>query len=447
MGPIDVAKSVSIFLEKLNIKKEDKILLSFSGGKDSLALLKAFSEINQEIEVVYLNHNLRKEEDLKKEEELNKYNAALFSKNLIIKRLEKDEVKSLSKRRGKGIEDAARVLRYQMLEEVMKEYSCKYIATAHTLSDLRETILIRLKRKEFIFSAIKYKNKNLIRPLLDLESSTIINYIKDLKPSFDKTNNDKRFLRNSIREDLKKEILNNNLFDKILASLLSYFMKLDKKREDEYKEIKRREIDNKINIEELKKFHILSRFKYYLNRLNLLDETKNIKRRELLRLDKGIKNDINFQGNFYKAIIKDKKLKFEKRSERELTFFYTLVDEPKKVLYYNTYILNTDKVDYNSKNIYFCDDLIKDFLIARSPLSADRIKTKEGFIKISKILKDQKIDKNDRAKAVILCDREQIIALILSHIKGRNRIAIPFKQMIELKKNRMYSIKEEKNGK
>ena len=204
------------FSEKIKslIGENSKVLVAFSGGCDSLALLALCTSTlgADKVSAVYVNHRLRDDKELKKEIELNKKNCANLGVSLTVRELDEGEVHSLSVQRGGGTEDAARHLRYKVLEEERQKAGSDWILTAHHRQDHVETILMRLKAgsPSVTLSAIKEKDerRHLVRPVLDLTRSEMESYNteKNLVWSTDSTNSDTQFSRNLIRNQAIPEI-------------------------------------------------------------------------------------------------------------------------------------------------------------------------------------------------------------------------------------------------
>lgn len=196
------------FFEEQAVDSESRVLVAFSGGADSLALLILLSRLlpNDQLHALYVNHRLRSDEELAIEEKLNTSNCAALSIPFSIVRLEAEQVAQLAKVRGNGIEEAARVLRYDILENKRQELSFDYIATAHTLDDQSETILMRLMQgsSPTALQGIAKRQGVLIRPLLQLTREDIEGVVKasGLTWTEDSTNSDTRYLRNRIRHEL-----------------------------------------------------------------------------------------------------------------------------------------------------------------------------------------------------------------------------------------------------
>lgn len=89
----------------------------------------------------HLNHCLRGEES-DRDEQLVRTMCEQYGIPLELRGV---EVKALARERGVSIEVAAREARYAFFDELAEKYRCK-IATAHTLSDAAETVLLNLAR-------------------------------------------------------------------------------------------------------------------------------------------------------------------------------------------------------------------------------------------------------------------------------------------------------------
>ncbi len=200
------------FSENLNsiLKDSEKVIVAFSGGCDSLALLVLCTRAlgTQRVIPVYVNHRLRSEKELFEEIGLNQENCRALGLELKVRELESGEVGRLAESRGGGLEDAARVLRYQVLEEERLKAKASYILTAHHRQDQVETIIMRLSKGSPVnslkgISAIDSK-RHLLRPLLDLSRRELEKHLvsEGFRWSTDSTNADACFSRNSVRNDV-----------------------------------------------------------------------------------------------------------------------------------------------------------------------------------------------------------------------------------------------------
>ncbi len=205
-------KTWDIFYQNVSqngfVMSGDKIILSVSGGMDSMCMLHLFCRLAKKIDIVLLavnfNHNLRKESA--KEARTVKDLSAEFGIGCI---LEEIGVKEYSKRHSLSVETAGRNLRYLTLERIAKKYKCNKIATAHNANDNAETVLMRFLRGSGSFAGIPQKRKVgrnivVIRPLLPVKRKLIEEYVGNHKLPFctDKSNFSDIYTRNKIRLSL-----------------------------------------------------------------------------------------------------------------------------------------------------------------------------------------------------------------------------------------------------
>jgi tRNA(Ile)-lysidine synthase len=176
-----------------------KIVIGVSGGPDSVCLLdtlyKLKNKYDLELIIAHVNYSLRgKDSDL--DEKLVRKLAEKYSLPIEILR---------NKKVGKS-EDKLRIIRYDFFEKIQKEYRADATAVGHNLNDQAETVLMRLLRGTGLrgLGAIKFKNGNIIRPLLNVPRKEIIAYLRKNKIAYriDKTNLSADFTRNKIRNKL-----------------------------------------------------------------------------------------------------------------------------------------------------------------------------------------------------------------------------------------------------
>ena len=184
----------------------DKVLVAFSGGQDSSALLDLLlrfrDEVPIEIRLAHFNHRLRPSADA---DQAHAWAVAGKYKMTII--TGSRNVRLYARRRKLNLEEAARKLRYEFLKKAARRTGVTKIATGHTLTDQAETVLMRLLRgtgPQGLGGIAPNPDAMLIRPLLDLERREITAYLGRRGVLFrsDETNLDRRYLRNRIRLDV-----------------------------------------------------------------------------------------------------------------------------------------------------------------------------------------------------------------------------------------------------
>jgi tRNA(Ile)-lysidine synthase len=177
----------------------DRLLLSLSAGKDSIALMDIMSTLAEEwsltLGVFHLNHLSRGMES-DSDEEFVRNLAKTYQLKLYCERFD-----CAGRPRGSSFEEFSREKRYGLLNGIARAESWDKIATAHTGSDNIETVLMRILRGTGIHGlrGIEPIRSKLIRPLLPLTSADVYAHLTDrgLKWREDRSNADPRFLRNS----------------------------------------------------------------------------------------------------------------------------------------------------------------------------------------------------------------------------------------------------------
>ena len=249
-------------IQNLNIKCE-YVIAAISGGPDSMYLLESLQGFNFKIVVAHVHHNLREDSDFEAEkvEEYCKKNNLIFE----YKKIEKYPG-------GKFSEEAARKIRYNFFDSLIKKYNSNILFTAHHGDDQIETILMRLTRGsslkgyagiEFISNDRGYK---IVRPLINITKNDIISYLdkNNIWYAIDKSNVDLKYTRNRYRNkilpELKKENKNiHHKFQEFSVKVLLAHNYIKKQANTFYKEIV---IDNNINVFEFNKLDKI--LKYYI---------------------------------------------------------------------------------------------------------------------------------------------------------------------------------------
>jgi len=187
-----------------------RVIVAVSGGPDSVALFHLLVHLRQRLalslHVAHLDHGLRDESG----------GDAAFVQSLAAQwkvpaTIERRDVGTICSQEGWSLEDGARRIRYQFLLETARRQSADRVALAHTADDQAETILMRLVQGTGLLGlgAIPIMRRLdddtwIIRPFLSVWRREILAYLKAEGLSFrtDATNDDTRFVRNRIRQEL-----------------------------------------------------------------------------------------------------------------------------------------------------------------------------------------------------------------------------------------------------
>ena len=209
-----ILEAVKKTIRRFNLfKRGDKILIACSGGADSVCLLHVLLELRKdwelELAVGHFNHKIRQDsdEDEKFVEKIaRKYSLPFYSAS--------QDVILYAEKRGVNLEEAGRELRYHFLRKISDKAGSARIATAHTMNDQAETVLMRILRGSGslglagIFPVV---DGIIIRPLLRVERKEVECFLSRKKIDYrvDKSNFDPVFLRNRIRMELLPYLLKN----------------------------------------------------------------------------------------------------------------------------------------------------------------------------------------------------------------------------------------------
>jgi tRNA(Ile)-lysidine synthetase-like protein len=192
-----------------------KLLLTTSGGIDSMVLLHLFQQLEYEIAAAHCNFQLRGIESFEDQQFIQNYT----TKNNIPFFTTLFDTKTFAEDYKLSIQIAARELRYNWFYELAETEGFDYILTAHHADDNLETFLINLSRGTGLdgLVGIPKQNEKVIRPLLLFSRKEIENYAKEHAVLWreDSSNASDKYIRNKIRHNivpLLKE-LNPNFID------------------------------------------------------------------------------------------------------------------------------------------------------------------------------------------------------------------------------------------
>lgn len=192
----------------------DRVCIAVSGGADSTALLRLLLERRQELgivlSVVHVEHGLRGDAGIADAE---------FVRNLAHSFELPCEIAAVDTPRRvaehkESVEEAARNLRYGVFRDLLMSGIADQVATAHSLDDQAETVLMKLLRGAWteglsgihprVRLDVAGRQCSIIRPLLGARRSQIEAYLRALGQPWrqDETNESHLYLRNRVRHEL-----------------------------------------------------------------------------------------------------------------------------------------------------------------------------------------------------------------------------------------------------
>jgi tRNA(Ile)-lysidine synthase len=193
----------------------ERVVVAVSGGPDSLALLSVLREIVPafplHLTVAHFDHGWRAESS--NDRDFVASMAATWGYDFRTVRAAADLPHT---------ENAARAARYAFLRETAVDTKSTAIALGHSKDDQVETLLLHLLRGSGSrgLGAMRRRDGDLARPLLDISRNDIEAYLAQLHltPVRDATNDDPRFTRNRLRQQLMPAI---DAFDPAARDLLA----------------------------------------------------------------------------------------------------------------------------------------------------------------------------------------------------------------------------------
>ena len=186
-------------------------LLALSGGKDSVLLFSLFADYAKEkgipFSAFHLNHGIRGAEA-----DADERFCASLSQTLGVPFFSaRSDIPALAAARGEGIEEAARRERYAVLTAKAKELGYTAVLTAHTATDLAETVLLQALRGGGIralcgIPPVRELKTGIfvLRPLLALTQEEVLAALSERSLPFvtDSTNADNAYARNYLRAEI-----------------------------------------------------------------------------------------------------------------------------------------------------------------------------------------------------------------------------------------------------
>lgn len=179
--------------------RQDKILLTVSGGVDSMVLMSLCVNSGYNVGIAHCNFSLRgkesDEDEIMVQETARRYGIECYNKRF-------DTLGEMD-RTGESMEMAARRLRYEWFHQLCEEHGYTVIAIAHHMDDSIETFFINMLRGTGLrgFTGISKQVGRIVRPLMFATRKEILDYAHSKHIQFreDSSNLSTKYLRNKIR--------------------------------------------------------------------------------------------------------------------------------------------------------------------------------------------------------------------------------------------------------
>ncbi|NKI32477.1 tRNA lysidine(34) synthetase TilS [Croceivirga thetidis] len=411
------------------------LLIACSGGLDSITLVHLCHELKLNFALAHCNYKLRGK-DSDADETLVRELGDSLNKRVFVKSF---DLKSNEKKGS--IQTTARDLRYQWFKELIWEHGFKNVLTAHHLDDNLETFLINLSRGTGLagLTGIPEENGRIIRPLLQFTRDEIKDYALDNNLNWreDASNSETKYLRNKIRhevvpslKDLNPEFLQN--FEKTLNHLGSTKEILKRyKFEIQKKLFELKDNFIKISIKKLQKqnpkedllYLIFAEFGFtqWEDMLRLLDGTSG----------KEIRSNTHRLLKDRKSLILQALPSTESQDAISIQETDKRIDKPLK--------LNFELVEefdgFTKNTLYVDKDKLKYPLVLRKKRKGDWFVPfgMEGKKKLSKFLKDEKIDQYTKEEVWLLCSNDQIVWVVGYRADNRFKVEKSTQQILRVK--------------
>ena len=203
------------------ISPNDLIFVALSGGMDSVALfdlfLTAAKDLSLTVKAVHVNHGIRGSEADRDEH---------FVRSFCTQRNVDLRVFHLQGMSAQSTEATLRQARYRLFDDLLASFPQAKLATAHTLNDNIETLLMRLAKGSSLkgLRGIPLKRGAYIRPLLFFRRAEIEQYVRERHLPFvqDSSNASLKYLRNRIRHQIVpvfEEIFGSSFYDSLAKSI------------------------------------------------------------------------------------------------------------------------------------------------------------------------------------------------------------------------------------
>ncbi|WP_148887716.1 tRNA lysidine(34) synthetase TilS [Streptococcus sp. Marseille-P6264] len=387
--------------EKRYFQNHRKVLVAVSGGLDSMTLFHLLYQNREELEIelgiAHVNHKQRPESNMEEKELSN------FAQQLGVKFFS-------SNFSGDFSEEKARRFRYRFFEEIMLTEGYTALVTAHHADDQAETVFMRLLRGARLrhlsgmTEVQSFANGELIRPLLHFHKQDF----PDILHFEDKSNLQNDYLRNRIRNlylpSLEKE--NPRFKDSLISlgkevenlqtALSNMTQDLDITKLEVFEQ-QIPEVQNFLLQEYLKKFPSLN-----LNKKQFV---------EILGILRTKANYIHPLKDEYELVKDYKHFEIRKISRRSDLKVESILLKCGNLLQFGEYQFSFGS-PLEGENVQAIAVSRETPILLRHRKTGDFLRLKGHHKKLRRLFIDQKIPFEEREKAIIVEQNQQILAIV-----------------------------------
>lgn len=417
-------KILSYIIKNKLFFKDQRLLLAISGGVDSVVLLDVLAVLGYKITLAHCNFNLRGSES-DGDEQFVRGLAKKYEVPIFVKSFDTENAKVAG-----STQMVARELRYTWFNQLIDEQKLDNIITAHHLNDSIETLLLNLTKGSGVsgLRGIKAKTNNIVRPLLEISKSEIIEYAQKNKLSFreDSSNASDKYQRNKIRNQvvpLLKEI--NPAFENSALQTINNLKEgeqiIEKTISKKWKKLVKQEGGViKLPIKKLKKLNPINTYIYQFFKLFNFDNNQTQQIIDLLDSQSGKKIESNIV-----FVYKDRENLIIEPKIQQKSEVYIITNDTKAVLNLSFEITDKTEVSKNSEVATLDFDKLKFPLILRKWEIGDKFAPigmggKEK--KLSDFFIDNKLSVSAKKKAWILESNNQICWVVGMRVSEKFKI-------------------------
>jgi tRNA(Ile)-lysidine synthase len=424
-------------------KSGEKILVGFSGGADSTALLLALwhlkSKYGYSLLAAHVNYDLRGEDSKLDEQYARKF---CFDRNISI------VVKNITIDSTSNVENHAREVRFKYFNNLRKLYKIQKIVLGHNREDQAETLLFRMFRGSGYtgIKGISPITDDVVHPLLSFSRKDIISYLEleGVKWREDLSNKDNTYSRNKIRNQMIpwiQEHLNPNVVTKLYETA-EIFSETDDileslaKRRFLKAQIKHSKDECRLSTKIIKKTRSVLRYYVYKEAYSRINgNSKDFYHNNFIEIENLLTSDgskqIYLPNNVYVFKEYDEliftNIDFSKseniENEKEITSLRNRSTfEDYRIIMKKLKKMPTKRNLFEDKDIAYLDlDKTSFPITIRHRKPGDRFHPlgMQHNKKLKDFLIDEKVPKFDRDKVLIFCDKEKIIWLAGYRIDDR----------------------------
>ena len=414
------------------LPKDTPILVAYSGGADSTALLHMLCRYAKQtgapLYAAHVNHGIRGAE-ADRDEEFCRQHAAALGVPLFVHRA---DVPALAQKQGESIETTARQVRYAFFDELMRQREIPLLATAHNADDNLETMLYHLIRGSGLWgmAGIPITRRcpwgTLVRPILGMTREQILAYCDDNALTFvtDSTNLETDYTRNKLRARVIPALREINPSAAEHAAHLAEILRADALCLDSMCELFSEELrrGNGFEIEKLcgSPDAIATRaLRALFAELTEGGSLEYSHVRALMELaQRGVPHASVTLPLGFEGVIEEGCLRLRRRLSKQDIAPYEVTLSEGKTLISQTECEIIMGNSQNTKNIYKKSILlsldsatINGCITARSRKAGDRILLGGMHKSLKKLMCDKKIPPELRARLPVLCDGDGILAV------------------------------------